>query len=631
MRAWRFSLVAWLLSSAVLADQVVYDSGGTSLTLEGVIVGNDEREVVILTDFDEKARIPKGSVTQVKEGPHAVKECLALHEKASADNTVAAWVGLARLAKEKSLKLFEREGWERVLKLDAGHEEAHLGVGHVKVDGAWRTKSDARARELWKGKLEDMQSEFQGRPWALVAPVKTEYCDIKCSSTKDVEDKYSAFLSKALFPVYDAAFPQSKFKWHHQENGKIFLFANVGQFREYMLVPPGMGGFFNPETNEVYTFHGSFGIRGTTLHVLAHECCHVYQWKITKEMSACPTWLLEGMATYFGDGAKFRFSFRDKSSEFKASGIAIEPPYDRVILLKRFLQSDHWYPLDKLLVHPHFAFGGEYYSYGWLAVYWCMDGHQYNAHKGEGRKLLDEYLLHVTGLTTKGGFDNPTHLAQEAEVFKELVTKHLGKSLSAFDEELKRFIRELRLDPIGTWDRDNRRWKGLGLVLTAPFGFSVVDQKDMEGGEVAAFALPAGEYPRISVWAQSNDFLARVDEKLLPRWVDGLYEVEGEKEIRKIEGGTWSEGAVEAVFKGKRQSVVQQTMRKGQGQQQDQQQGAGKAADVPVVKVRFVGTATPDKVYFFACESTEKRFDADNEKFFEKFVMGKGIQLGDQN
>ena len=631
MRALRFALAAGLLGAAVLADEVVYDSGGTSLTLKGVILKEDDREVVILTDFEEKVPIARASVKQIKKGPHAVAECLARHKKAAEDNTVDAWVELARFAKEKGLKLFEREGWERVLKLDAEHEEAHLGVGHVKVGGAWRTKGEAKAREIWSRKLEDLQGEFQGRPWAMVAPIKTEYCDVKCSSTKEVEEKYVAFLAKALFPVYDAAFPQSKFKWHHQENGKIFLFSNVVQFRDYMLVPPGMGGFFNPETNEVYTFHGSFGIRGTTLHVLAHECCHVYQWKITKEMSACPTWLLEGMATYFGDGAKFKFNFRDKASEFKASGITIEPPYDRVILLKRVLQSDHWYPLDKLLIHPHFAFGGEYYSYAWNTVYWCMDGEKYGAHKGEGRRLLDEYLLHVTELTTKGGFDNLKHLLAEAEEFKRLVTKHLGKSLSAFDEELKRFIRELRLDPIGTWDRANRRWRGLGLVLTAPVGFSIVDQKDMEAGEVAAFTLPARRYPRISVWAQSNDFLARVDEKLLPRWVDGLYEVEGEKTVRKIEGGTWTEGAVEAVFKGRRQAAVQQTMRKGQQQDEQRKEEAAKEAEAALVKVRFVGTATPDKVYFFACESPEKSFDADNEKFFEWFVMKKGVQLGYHN
>jgi hypothetical protein len=393
--------------------------------------------------------------------------------------------------------------------------------------------------------------------------------------------------------------------------------ANVNQFREYLPVSMGVGGFFIPPKNEVYAFHGSFGIRGTTLHVLAHEACHVYQWRIFKDINAVPTWLVEGMAVYFGDGAKFGFSFRDDPSEFKASAVEIVPPYDRVIVLKRFIQAKMYVPLQKLLLVPHFRFNAALYSNAWLVNFWCLDGQKYGAHNGEGRKLLDEYILHASELTEANGTNKPSHLKAEADYFAGLVQKHLGRSLDNWDEELKRFIQELRLDPLGTWNPRSRKWAGLGLELNCPPGMKIVDSQDLMPGEVVAFGPRAGSHPRITVWARSNDFLARTEEKLVMRWIQELYAVDADgwkQEPTEIKGGIWPEGSVESIFTGKRRVQVLP--------------GEDKPEEQPTVKVRFRATATPQKVYFFACESTVKSFDEQNEESFERFFT-RGVKLAD--
>lgn len=378
---WWAVVCAVLCWASVRADTVVFDAGGGQNTLQGSIVRETPDEVVILTDFNEEVRIARSWVKELKKDePHPVKDCLALLEKARRAKTAEAWLELGRRAVKHDLRRFAREGWTRVIEAESENEEARLGLGHVKHRGRWRTRAEAQRADQWAERIGTMQSEFVGRPWATVAPRRTDHFEFKCNSTADVERRYVAFLEKALFPLYLDLFPRKRFQWYHEEPGKIYVMANAGEFRDYTLAMPGVGGFFRPDRNEVFSYHGSFGVRGTTLHVLAHECCHVFQWRICKEMTACPAWLMEGMAVYFGDGAKLSFSFRDRPEDFTKEGIAIEPPYDRVVLLKRMVQDERaWVPLERLLMTPHMQFSGLYYSPAWLAVYWCLDGSNYGA------------------------------------------------------------------------------------------------------------------------------------------------------------------------------------------------------------------------------------------------------------
>ncbi len=618
-------LVRWTVAVAFLAplglhaDRVVFDLGdGSQRTEVGAIVSEDSGYVVIEYDFDHRLRIATSRVKEVVRDAHPVIDCRDKYRTAEEANTADAWLELAGFAKENDLQHYEEEAYSRTLDVDPQNTEAHRGLGHVKVNGRWVTAKEARRAKQWTKKVGDMQREFSGRDWATIKPIKTKYFELKCGSTEEVEKQYEAFLQNALFPLYNKLFPPSKFTWHNEEPGTIYIMANVEQFRDFSGAPMGVGGFFIPPRNVVYAFHGSFGIRGTTLHVLAHEACHVYQWRIFKEMMAVPTWLLEGMAVYFGDGAEFGFSFRDDPREFRSDAVQIVPPYDRVLLLKRMVRSTSVYvPLEKLLVVPKMAFGAALYSNAWLVNFWCLDGEKYGAHTGEGRALLDEYILHVSTLTNKKGTFDARHLKSEADYFAGLVKKHLGRSLGNWDDELKRFVQELPLPQLGVWNDSSKRWKGQGLQLRCPSGLTIVDPQDLLPGEVVAFGPRVGDQPRITVWTRSNDFLVRIGENqkgLLKRWIRELYAVEAKGWIKDPQlVKTASGGMVEAILRGKRNVRVLP--------------GEKMPKERPTRTVRFRATATPSKVYFFACESPPNSFESNDEKYFEYFL--KNVELSE--
>jgi len=85
------------------------------------------------------------------------------------------------------------------------------------------------------------------------------------------------------------------------------------------------------------------------------------------------------------------------------------------------------------------------------------------------------------------------------------------------------------------------------------------------------------------------------------------------KQPEKITGGLWPEDSVEAVFKGKRNVQVVRGQKKG---------------DQPSVTVRFRATANAQKVYFFACQTTDKSYESHNERYFDAF-FSKGVKLAE--
>ncbi len=605
-------------AGALFADKVVYESGGRDLTLEGVIVEETADNVEIEWDLNQSVKIPRSTVTSIERGPHPVIECHKLYIAALENKTVENWLEVGRFAAESKADLsnYKNEAFEQVLKLTPDNEEAHKALGHIKHKGQWCTVREKRLSQQWEKRVGDLQKEFIGRPWAVVPPITTQYYTLKCNSTESVESRYNAFLKNAIFPLYNRLFPKTKFKWYNKEPGKIYIIANVGEFRDFTMVPQGVGGFFNPQDNEVFAFHGSFGIRGTTLHVLAHEALHVYQSRIFKEMSSSPTWLMEGMAVYFGDGAQFGFTFRDDESAFTPDAISINPPHDRVTPLRMMIQAKKYLPVKKLLLIPHRAFSGLFYSNAWLMVYWCLDGKKLGAHNGEGREMFDAYLTHVSTLDVKGGFDNPKHLLKEAAFFSDLVKKHLGKDIDAWDEELKQFVLDLKLEPVGRWNRERQIWTGLGLSLRCPSGFKIISQENLFPGEVVGFGARIGDYPRIAVCARGNAFLIRTKPDFVKKsLIRELYtDIEWVEECKYTDDTIWPDGTVEAVFLGQR--------RKNSLPGVDGEKEAS-----PKVKVRIRATATASRIYVFSCEAPEKKFDTYNEKYFDSFLTGRSVQL----
>ena len=127
-----------LLSGLARADEVFLKGGGK---VSGVIVERGESTVAVETG-PGRVTIALTRVERIVEGGSALK---SFHERAAvlASDDVAGWAALARWAAELGLATQAREAWFRVLAVDPAHAEANADLGHVRLDGVWRSEDEA--------------------------------------------------------------------------------------------------------------------------------------------------------------------------------------------------------------------------------------------------------------------------------------------------------------------------------------------------------------------------------------------------------------------------------------------------------------------------------------------------------
>src|SRR6185295_1621309 len=110
--------------------------------------------------------------------------------------------------------------------------------------------------------------------------------------------------------------------------------------------------------------------------------------RMMKDMMSAPYWIIEAMATYFGDGSKYT----------KAGRVELHLiPRDRLQPLQEWIQNGAYFKIHDLL---RLRYGSPYvihaYHEGWALVYCLLDGYKHHfPAKGDGRKVWDQYLHHV--------------------------------------------------------------------------------------------------------------------------------------------------------------------------------------------------------------------------------------------
>ncbi len=338
---------------------------------------------------------------------------------------------------------------------------------------------------------EQLRKEHEGVPWEKAHVVESEHYTVKCNSTGEVAKRYSGVMEK-LFLLYNSTFPNvytKKMKW------EVWVYRTRREFQELHSKKASVtAGYYSPWDKRIYTYHGLFGISGSTFNILAHEGTHAFQHSFLKSFYKTPEWLLEGMAVVF-EGIEVG---KDGTLSLK------KPPRDRLVQVKVELKEGKALKLSHIVGEEAKPFTRRMYAYAGLFIWWLAKT------DAKRRKVLDELL---TLLSTRG---------YEKNDLENLLRSHLAKDLAGIDKQWRAWIRKERAQYTG------RTIPG-GAYTSKLLRFSIKRPKSnwaMDGnkapvdGECIVY-LRKRTGARISVTAYVNQLPLSADELYL-QWLRDL-------------------------------------------------------------------------------------------------------------
>ncbi len=629
----------------------------TRAPVSGTLVEDGAQRIAIET-LNGSQSFPKGDIERIiPKKPVAEEFKERLSECKSADDFVA----LAKWCGQPDVKLPDerRRCLDEAIKISPDHAAARAELGHVKVDGQWLDEEEQRKRGFVEGpdgklyppdeakKLEEEEARRKaeksgqakglskrlaqdtGVHWAAARVLKDKNYILKCNAGDEAAKRYLQVLN-SLNRRYSELFKE--FTPLYTGPGTVYVFRNREEFFDFTMAPGGVGGFFRYEDRAVRAYHGSFGPTGSTDMVLAHEATHQFQHRIMKEMPFVPNWLIEGMAVYFGDGSKI-------SPSRVEIGVI---PRDRLTSLRDAISGGRYMKLETLLRarRPPQA-----YDHGWGVIFWCLQGNnpKYKfGHKGEGKKVWDQYLRHVA-LEIKREMTF-RHLDAEAKYFTDLLLKETkAPSVEKWEEGFKQFIMNLPLEPLGkwngkVWDSSNKT----GLKITVPANFQPLEESALRQPFREAMAAVTQDGARL--WIQVDNMELVEPEDILKAFMGGtFYDKEFDEEFEEEEVRATKVGildAVETTFKGKPARRRESGMRGGSepGVKDDPGKKTGGkgapakkkdpselVADEPQ-SVRMTMIYTPDRIYFITLNGPEGAF-AKVEPYFDEVLSSVQVNF----
>lgn len=443
--------------------------------------------------------------------------------------------------------------------------------------------------------------EYQGRPWADIDPIVTPHYNLWCNSTLENAERYSDIMEE-LYAAYDKVFKKEYFPRTLPEGrarSNVWIHANHRQFMDWTGSPAGVGGFFRPHPSlqDVTAYHGSFGATASTDEVLAHEGTHQFQALIFKNMNVCPTWTIEGMAVYFGDG-----------SEISRKEVEINKiPPDRLVGLQDAIRTGTYAPLNQLILIPHRQFSGFYYGHGWGIFYWFLYGNKSEpkAWKGDvGGQITTEWLLHVRDLDGQA----PDHQGN-ARKFIGILEDATGKSADTWEEEYKEWILALEPEPIGKLRGSKWSSEKLGVEVARPAGWKLLRRDKLTRNEQVSFSASSSKTKRrrISTFVIPKfqpAALSVTGGQLMRMWSE--IEYIDDQNLKELKIG--DENALQSHFKARRQVRRESTVG-----------GDETPEPEPVREYKIVLFGTKEKVYMNVLE-VEVGGAARDEKSWQKYL-----------
>lgn len=395
----------------------------------------------------------------------------------TAENTADGWFWMGVALARKQLGVEAVICYRHAIILDPEHSRSRRVLGHAKLDGKWLKRHEVKEKlksgfvlddgKLVKGdsaagrtsvkppdktiekslhfispmKLTDrqlkdfdkeranrkqdfeafkknLQKDYQGLPWSNRHVIQSRHFTIECNCTRKTALRYGKIMD-SLFNVLTKRFPA--YRLGNTSRPIVYIYRNADDFRDKTGMFYGVGGFYVPTSGHLYTYHGTFGMTQTTFNVLAHEGTHQFQGKVLQSFKNVPIWIIEGLAVYFGDGARL------KEDGSISTGVI---PRDRLLHIQDKIKESKQDSLTKLVTLEHRQFSGTHYADAWALVYFLVHSDK------KGQDLLSQYW----NIATKRKI--------RIDDFNKLAEIHSG-SLSALETKYIEFIKKLKPDPAG--------------------------------------------------------------------------------------------------------------------------------------------------------------------------------------
>jgi hypothetical protein len=280
-------------------------------------------------------------------------------------------------------------------------------------------KTALRLRVLEAGK----PYKFPNVPWEKRSKLETQHYTIE-TNVPEMTGKYLMLLVEELYKYYGMRLncsPTGKLR--------VLIFATREDFERESAsaghpVGSSIGGFYLQSSSASQCgIYMPWIVQGgdDPTSVLMHECFHQFYHRVFNKGE--PTWLNEGMATYFEasifDG--------EKITDAVINGSRLEA-------LQEMVRQDQTDSLSKLISMEQISYRGPQYGEGWAFVYWMAWGQTDKKERTAMQQRLVAFIQTVKG-------KKPT---------KEVFEQATGLKVADLDEKWKKWILSLNPDdPFG--------------------------------------------------------------------------------------------------------------------------------------------------------------------------------------
>jgi tetratricopeptide (TPR) repeat protein len=544
-------LVVLFLALPALSGDEVTVIRKDGIRLKGEIVEETDDYVKLKTKYgdvmikkDNVAEIirpnePKEEESQPEVAPAKPEsnEYVKRFNDAVKSNTPEAFTELGKWCKENGLNDEADKAYRRAVALDPDFQAARDALGQVKVDDKWMTREEADEKGYiqddngdWVSKesvkekreatekerkdvekyLKSKQKEYDGVPWAKRWVIKTAHYEINCNSSKEIA-RYYAKIMEALYNKYKGVFAALSPESHRSV---VFIHRNQKEFMEMRMNNPRVGGYYNSQSRQLCGYHGTFGVTGSTLTVMAHEGCHQFQHLFAgRQFGRLPMWILEGMAVIFEAADISRRGKVDLNG----------PSPDRIKKLQQMIMDGNYITLRQMIDAGRGQFKGEHYNTAGAFTWWLLKASK----KTKYRKLYEKYLLQCVNSSGGGGGGRGGGRGgggASGPSFSDLCLATNRKSLTELEREWKKWVLSVKLPKLGKLTGNTFKSNKLGFEITRLDKTWVnVKQDDLSTGEICAFQKPVPKdketeslkaFARLSVNSKGNGLGMDADEKL---------------------------------------------------------------------------------------------------------------------
>ncbi|MHC4661998.1 MAG: DUF1570 domain-containing protein [Planctomycetota bacterium] len=468
-------------------------------------------------------------------GKAANEEYMRLLSEAEMRSTAASFFDLGKWCRDLGMEAQAKDAFRRAIALDPKHAPAHRALGHELVKGKWMSEDEAKStgyvrnsdgewvkadnyakkeekrlekeREEAQKLQEEKQKESEGVPWDQRHILKSKNYELHCNSSKEIAQMYLRVmeaLNKKFRKVFAALNPDNRIC-------QVYVHRNQQEFMQIRRKSRGVGGYYQPGRGQLVAFHGTFGMTGSTLTVLAHEGCHQFQDLFMKgRMMSSPIWVIEGMAVIFESA-----DIDPDAGKVELQGL--NP--DRVRQLQSMIKQKRHISLQQMMATPQSGFGGSHYCSAGAFTWWLLK----DSKKKKYRKLYEQYLLALVdgkirsgrggGRGRRGGGGGGGG-SLDGGAFEKMCEEITGKTVADMGKEWQEYVLKIKLPKYGYLagdrfvskmykfevERANKYWKSL-------------DENELGKGEMMVFERGKTK-GRFSVQVAQNRMRANADYAL---------------------------------------------------------------------------------------------------------------------